>query len=610
MIKMPRFFSRRLRKGDIPASATQDGNGSRGWETPEELDWSHARYVPLPPSPRVWEVREPETMGYQDPLLGPVLIAGSQGHHAKVVKLAAELSAGQLSSRAGEVVANAYRKLILQSVQEDHLTAAATMSQRMFEVTPSHVRDSDKRRFNRIIAAMDRAGTKHGFEPIHAPTSVKQRLFELSEEAPWTLANQRKFDKEERPDRTFKTVAVDRAGTWLMRAAKATTANPDAKVSIRRLDKTGHLVAKRDLDYDAYRIGIGAAGSSIAVMDSGGGLHIYDAAANVLVETDLAKDPRVLNHFRTIETHYWGEFRTQIRAVDVAPENDRYLFTLADEAWCCTLDGHALWGLRMPPNEGWERVVGRSSDSAPAPEVENALRLLGLSLPVSPDDIHRRWRQLALSSHPDLHPDDPHATEKTKRLNAAFQILTGVDPTTLSLDDVHAVHFERSAPDMVFDLGSSMTLGITISTGVPQDWVYAASFATNDAGAYVATYSGKVILLSREGRARIVYDLGVCPLEILDLGRYTYLLTHTRLYVVEDGTTLTALLDTYQQGRLIGSEGGFGLLTDKTLHWFAPNGTKLGSLYARDPIRAIYATQEGATIQTRQHEVEVRGLAI
>jgi len=70
------------------------------------------------------------------------------------------------------------------------------------------------------------------------------------------------------------------------------------------------------------------------------------------------------------------------------------------------------------------------------------------------------------------------------------------------------------------------------------------------------------------------------------------------------------LLDTHQQGRLIGSEGGFGLLTNKTLHWFAPNGTKLGSLHARDPIRAIYATQEGATIQTRQHEVEVRGLAI
>ena len=56
-----------------------------------------------------------------------------------------------------------------------------------------------------------------------------------------------------------------------------------------------------------------------------------------------------MDHFRTIDTNYWGEFKSQIRAVDVAAEGDRYLFTLADEAWCCTVSGHTIWGVGDAP---------------------------------------------------------------------------------------------------------------------------------------------------------------------------------------------------------------------------------------------------------------------
>ena len=62
--------------------------------------------------------------------------------------------------------------------------------------------------------------------------------------------------------------------------------------------------------------------------------------------------------------------------------------------------------------------------------------------------------------------------------------------------------------------------------GTPQDWVYAASFAAADGCAYVATYSGKVILLSREGQPLIVYDIGTCPTEIVD-GRSIHVLSDT-----------------------------------------------------------------------------------
>jgi hypothetical protein len=79
---------------------------------------------------------------------------------------------------------------------------------------------------------------------------------------------------------------------------------------------------------------------------------------------------------------------------------------------------------------------------------------------------------------------------------------------------------------------------------------------------------------------------------------------------VEERTKLAAYLDIFQQGRLIVSQTGFGLLASKRLQWFTSAGVKLGELVARDPIRAIHAAEGGAIVQTRQHQVEVHGLVV
>ena len=164
---------------------------------------------------------------------------------------------------------------------------------------------------------------------------------------------------------------------------------------LRRLDRLGRLVGEKPLNHDVYRTGTGSAGSSIAILDSSGRLHIYDSTLNAVWETNLQDDPRVVDHFRSIDTNYWGEFKSQIRAVDIASEGDRYLFTLADEAWSCMMSGHTLWGMVMPLNEGWKRVVGRTERFGVGREVEEALPLFDLYLPVIPAEIKQKYRFLA-----------------------------------------------------------------------------------------------------------------------------------------------------------------------------------------------------------------------
>ena len=342
----------------VPESRKQSGRR----EPPSELDWSIAEYIPLPPSPPTWEVdgRDEFNREYNDPTIGPVFQAEFKNQHAKAVKLAVGLSAEQRQGRVGDVIAKAYRKLIVQRMKTGQLAAAAKQCVEMFEAVPSEVQDVDRRRFNRILKHMDKAGKKHSYTPVDAANPASRPLFTVSKDAGWAVVGERELQGDERPDPAFDVVAMDGSGTWLLDRSGSSAGQPEVKSVLRRLDRLGGFGGEKFLNHDTYRIGAGPVGSGIAIMDSSGSLHIYDVALSVVTETNLQEDPRVVDHFRTINTNYWGEFKSQIRAVDVAPEGDRYLFTLADEAWCCTMSGHTLWGAAMPLKAGWERVVRRN----------------------------------------------------------------------------------------------------------------------------------------------------------------------------------------------------------------------------------------------------------
>ena len=588
------------------APESREKSGRR--EPPAQLDWSRAEYIPMPPSPPKWEVdgRDEFHREYNDPTIGPVFQAGFNNQHTKVLRLAASLSAEQRRGSVGDVIAKAYRKQIIRRMKAGQLAAAAKQCDDMLEMVPRHVRDVDRRRFNRILKQMDKEGKKHNYAPADVASTSSQPLFTVADGHGWVVSGERKLEGEQRPNPAFEVAAMDGSGSWFLDRSGSSVGQPEVKSVLRRLDLLGRTVGEKPLSHDVYRTGAGSTGSHIAIMDSTGILHIYDAGLNVVAETNLQGDPRVVDHFRTIDTSYWSEFKTQVRAVDVASEGDRYVFTLADEAWCCTTSGRTLWGVAMPLKEGWKRIVGRTERFGVGREVEEALRLFGLSLPVSLADIKKKYRVLAMAHHPDRNADNLRAEETMKALNGAFEVLTGIDPNTLGLEESDITYFARTAPDHVVEV-DGLRLEITMTGGTPQDWVYAASFAATDGCAYVATYSGKVILLSREGQPLMVYDIGTCPTEIVDVDQYTYFLTPTRLYVVEERTKLAAFLDVFQQGRLLVSQPGFGLLTSKRLQWFTASGTKVGEVLTRDPIRTFRKVKGGAVLQTRQHQAELQG---
>lgn len=49
--------------------------------------------------------------------------------------------------------------------------------------------------------------------------------------------------------------------------------------------------------------------------------------------------------------------------------------------------------------------------------------VLGVSRDASEEEIKAAYRRLAKKYHPDLNPDDPHATEKMNEVNAAYDAI-------------------------------------------------------------------------------------------------------------------------------------------------------------------------------------------
>ena len=430
----------------------------------------------------------------------------------------------------------------------------------------------------------------------------------------WTLASEEKLPPAERPDPAFKEVfPTARFTHWLDPKGRREGFEYAASV-LRVTDRDGHVTAERGLAYDVYRSDVNADGTGVLFLSREGVLHGYTETLDPFLELRLLDLPEY-----EAQAARFGieprDLKNHTRCVAIDADRRRYLVTVVDEAWCLeTATGEVVWGFRMPTKEGWARCVGDRSDRVgTSAEVEAALRLMELELPVGPDDIVRQYRRLAKRWHPDQNPGDAGATSRFQELGGAMELLTGADLSEMSGRDVEEVTYQQVlstervlVPDAY---GGMREVEFTISMGVGErfaaDWIYAANLG-KDGRAYLAGYSGKAVVVSPRGIPERVYDVGAVPRHIVDAGEHLYLLTDTRLYVLA-GDRLEALVDVYGAGDVVVADRGFALLEPKALTWFTPDGRRVGSVRTKDPLRRALSTGSGLAVETRQHRAKVSG---
>jgi hypothetical protein len=230
---------------------------------------------------------------------------------------------------------------------------------------------------------------------------------------------------------------------------------------------------------------------------------------------------------------------------------------------------------------------------------------MNLSLPLRADQVKRRYRELAMQWHPDHNDGNLQAHAQMTALNSAAELLTGVDLGTVPRSSETTIVRDPEPPWL--DIGGfKVRLSFNFGELFASDWIYAASFAAHSNSVYLASYSGRVVVLDENGEGLRVYDIGSVPRRIIDTGEYVYILTGTRLYVLR-ADSLHALIDTLDSGNFVIAKRGFGLLEKKRFRWFDKEGGLLGSLLSRDPIRRVYCSSEGMVVETRQRRAVVSG---
>jgi hypothetical protein len=134
---------------------------------------------------------------------------------------------------------------------------------------------------------------------------------------------------------------------------------------------------------------------------------------------------------------------------------------------------------------------------------------MNLSLPLKPDQVKRRYRELAMQWHPDHNDEKLQAHAQMTALNSAAELLTGVDLGTVPRSNETTIVRDPEPPWL--DVGGlKVRLSFNFGDLFASDWIYAASFAAHSNSVYLASYSGRVVVVDENGEGRGSMTSAVC----------------------------------------------------------------------------------------------------
>ena len=247
-------------------------------------------------------------------------------------------------------------------------------------------------------------------------------VFEL-QAASWQLKSVEKLPTALRPDPAFRRFHPIASGLLMLDDLGHAQGFCNSEAAVLRYDRTGRLAAKTGFPHRLDRLGLHPLGSEFIAMSADCTLYAYDDDLRLLWRTALADTPQIeALRSRFAICDEW--LKNHVRCVAYARDRSRYLFTAIDAAWCMDMRGEVIWGLKLPPQDTRSGLgeTGLGAWAEADSEIGDALALLELSMPVTPQQIRRRYRELAMRWHPDLN-GSAQAHEQMIALNSAVDLL-------------------------------------------------------------------------------------------------------------------------------------------------------------------------------------------
>ena len=194
-----------------------------------------------------------------------------------------------------------------------------------------------------------------------------------------------------RPDPAFRRMHPVDSGLLMIDDLGNAAGLGQVEAAALRYNREGEVEAMKGLLHDIYRIGVHPLGQGLIAMSRDSVVHAYGDNLDLALETSLVDAPEIVELRKRLEISD-DQLKNHIRCVALSRSANRYLVTAVDEAWCVDVNGRGLWGTRLPIKEGWAPTAVSSNEFWLSADVDKALTIMELSLPLTPEDLKQRYR--------------------------------------------------------------------------------------------------------------------------------------------------------------------------------------------------------------------------
>lgn len=481
-----------------------------------------------------------------------------------------------------------YRKIIDKQIENQKLRDAYHAFEEFFNVCTDYITNTDRRKFNKLVENLLHDTPNSDFKTKELVKTIKEpdlKIIELNENR-LILLSEDNIDKMGNHKRRYwnikERVGLDTLYIDIIYNKEQSTYD---KSFLMVRDRTGNIKKEFILNHGIYRFKSSESSDKFVVSSDNMILYFYSIEDGCLETYDL-------NNITQDKYH--------IRCVDISPEGHFLLFTYVDRAYLMNTSSEQIKSWKTPPKEGWEKRISDEIETN-SEEYQKNLSILGLSGWPTHEEIKKAFRSMVLKFHPDIRPNDPSATERTKLIINAYEKLTNEEANKAFNGVNNAEYYYKIVEQIKFEIpGTTMSFTINMLFGLDgqsEDWIYATCLGLNADRIYLGCYSGKIYVISKDGNVIKLYNCHEVIRSIREKRCYLFIETDYCLYIIKDDKYL-AHIKKRETGNLEWTDSGFMFVDTKELHLFSDDGIEIGSIIFKFNISDIYWVDNNLKVTT------------
>jgi len=482
-------------------------------------------------------------------------------------------------------LSKASRYIIEDKVKQNKYKESYVLYLEFFDICKDNITTADKRKYNKLIEKLEQIFPGQDYIKIDSPKLQRKDEFEIIDPTQNRIKFIEQTDVNDKADYTkgnWSFIEPVTDGYIYVKTVYDADLSKCNRSFVRKTDKLGNVLNNTVLNHGAYRFKASENSGKYVVSSEDLIFYLYTMHNRCLATYKLR------NH---------ADDKHHIRCIDISPDGEYLLFTHIDNVYL--MDSHLkiIGNWQMPLKEGWEK---RTMDGSAKPPSDNIkyLSILGLHGKPTDEEIKKAFRNLVLKYHPDVNPDDPRATEKTRDIILAYESLTGDNAKQAFKEFENADYYYTVIDRIKIEIpGSTITSVIEFGmVGPGEDWIYATLLDSNADKIYIGCYSGKVYLVLKDGRILKVYYCWDVIRQIKLRKEYLLVATDNTLYIIKNDQYVTHI--DISNSKLKWCDEGVMLFRTQGLCLYTYDGNKLCDVSFKKSIHDAFWTSKNLKIMT------------